>query len=92
MFNLGGGPRNAVSLRQLLDFVGRILDRPVEIAYSDWRAGDQRYFVADTRAAEQALDLSPKVDWQNGVTRLAQWLAAEGGINLPIGQPLAKSA
>jgi CDP-paratose 2-epimerase len=92
VFNLGGGPQNAVSLRQLLDFVGRIIDRPVDIAYSDWRAGDQRYFVADTRAAEQALGLSPKVAWQDGVTRLAQWLASEGGINLPIGRPLAKSA
>jgi CDP-paratose 2-epimerase len=76
-----------------LDFVGRIIDRPVDIAFSDWRAGDQRYFVADSRAAENALDLSPKVQWQDGVTRLAQWLAAEGGINLPIGQvPLVRSA
>ena len=64
VFNLGGGPQNAVSLRQLLDFVGRILHRPVDIQFSDWRAGDQRYFVADTRAAEQALGLSPKLDWQ----------------------------
>ena len=92
-FNLGGGPANAVSLRQLLDFVGQVIDRPVDVAYSDWRAGDQRYFVADTRAVEAALDLSPKVDWRDGVTRLAQWLAAEGGINLPVGNPaLAQSA
>ncbi|WP_347138994.1 SDR family NAD(P)-dependent oxidoreductase [Paracoccus sp. SSK6] len=92
VFNLGGGPKNAVSLRQLLDFVGRIIDRPVDIAYSDWRAGDQRYFVADTRAAEQALGLSPKVDWQDGVTRLAQWLAAENGVNLPVGHPPLKQS
>ncbi|WP_254368019.1 SDR family NAD(P)-dependent oxidoreductase [Paracoccus sp. Z118] len=93
VFNLGGGPQNAVSLRQLLDFVGRIIDRPVDVAFSDWRAGDQRYFVADTRAAEAALGLSPRVDWQEGVTRLAGWLAAENGINLPVGMPaLARTA
>ena len=92
VFNLGGGPQNAISLRQLLDFVGRILDRPVDIQFSDWRAGDQRYFVADTRAAEKALGLSPKVNWQEGVTRLAQWLAAENGVNLPVGQPPLKQS
>lgn len=92
-FNLGGGVANAVSLRQLLDHIARIMGRPVEVAFSDWRAGDQRYFVADTRAAEAALALSPKVGWQDGVLRLAQWLAGEHGVNLPLGEPsLAQSA
>ena len=83
-FNLGGGPANAVSLRQLLDFVGEILGHPVEVHFADWRAGDQRYFVADTRAAEAALGLDAKLPWRDGVTRLARWLAAERGINSAI--------
>ncbi|UYY58632.1 SDR family NAD(P)-dependent oxidoreductase [Sphingomonas sp. S2-65] len=81
-FNLGGGPQNAVSLRQLLAHIGDLIGRPVEIDYSDWRAGDQRYFVADTRAAEAAFDLSPKVPWRDGVAALAQWLAEERGFTL----------
>jgi len=76
-FNLGGGPRNAISLRQLLAHVGDLIGREVEIRYSDWRAGDQRYFVADTRNAEAALGLSPKVPWRDGVAALAHWLAEE---------------
>lgn len=94
-FNLGGGPQNAVSLRQLLGFVGDILGRPVEVHTSDWRAGDQRYFVADTRAAEAALGLGPKLPWHEGVTRLARWLAAEAGINAPVagdGLPAARAS
>ena len=86
-FNLGGGPANAVSLRQLLDHIAAIIGRPVDVAFSDWRAGDQRYFVADARAAEAALALSPRVGWQDGVLRLAQWLAGEHGVNLPLGEP-----
>ena len=82
-FNLGGGPANAVSLRQLLDYISELLGRELEIGFSDWRAGDQRYFVADTRAAEQALGLGPKVPWQDGVARLAAWLAETRGIALP---------
>ena len=81
-FNLGGGPANAVSLRQLLGEIGGLIGRDVEIEYDDWRAGDQRYFVADTRAAEAALGLGPKVAWRDGVAALAGWLSGERGIAL----------
>jgi len=83
-FNLGGGPDNAVSLRQLLGHIGHITGRDVDVTFSDWRAGDQRYFVADTRAAEAALGLAPKVGWREGVVQLARWLAEERRLNLPI--------
>jgi CDP-paratose 2-epimerase len=83
-FNLGGGPANAVSLRQLLAHIETLVGRPVDVTYADWRAGDQRYFVADTRAAQAALGLQPKVDWRDGVATLARWLAAERRLNLPV--------
>ena len=85
-FNLGGGPANAVSLRQLLAHMGTLVGHEVDLHWSSWRAGDQRYFVADTRAAEAALGLGRKVAWRDGVTRLARWLAAERRLNLPIGE------
>ena len=85
-FNLGGGPENAVSLRQLLAEIGRLIGREVDTRYEDWRAGDQRYFVADTRAAEAALGLGPKVPWRDGVAALAAWLAAERGLPLATSQ------
>jgi len=78
-FNLGGGPANAVSLRQLLDHIAALTGRTVDVRYSDWRAGDQRYFVADTRAAAAALGLRPALPWQEGVARLADWLRVERG-------------
>ncbi len=87
-FNLGGGPANAVSLRALLEHMGDLLGRPVDIHWSDWRAGDQRYFVADTRAAQAALGLGKAVPWREGVERLAGWLAEERGVDLPAAMPL----
>ncbi|WAJ29217.1 SDR family NAD(P)-dependent oxidoreductase [Antarcticirhabdus aurantiaca] len=83
-FNLGGGPQNAVSLRQLIAYMGALLGREVEVGYSDWRPGDQRYFVADTRAAEAAFGLGPKRPWREGVARLARWLASERRLNLDL--------
>ncbi len=91
-FNLGGGPANAVSLRVLLGHIGDLIGREVDVSFSDWRAGDQRYFVADTRAAEAALGLSPKVAWRDGVAHLARWLATERGLNHPIGERLTVAA
>jgi CDP-paratose 2-epimerase len=76
-FNLGGGPQNAVSLRQLLAHIETLLGHELDIAFADWRAGDQRYFVADTQRAEGALGLGPKRPWREGVEGLARWLAQE---------------
>ena len=76
-FNLGGGPANAVCLRTLIAEIGTLTGRAPDIRFADWRAGDQRYFIADTRAAQAVLGLGAKVPWQTGVARLADWLAGE---------------
>jgi CDP-paratose 2-epimerase len=83
-FNLGGGPSNAVSLRELIDHMSALLGHEIDVRFDDWRAGDQRYFVADTRAARQALDLSPAVPWKEGVAMLAEWLRESRGLNRKI--------
>ena len=76
-FNLGGGPDNAVSLRTLVAHIGELTGRPVDVRYADWRAGDQRYFVANTRAIADALHLAPARNWRDGVAALAGWLRRE---------------
>ncbi|MBP0444184.1 NAD-dependent epimerase/dehydratase family protein [Roseomonas sp. SSH11] len=76
-FNLGGGPANAISLRQLIGHIGDITNRKVETRYSDWRAGDQRYYVSDTTAVTRELGLRPARPWREGVAALAQWLRQE---------------
>jgi CDP-paratose 2-epimerase len=79
-FNLGGGPDNAVSLRELLAYMGEMLGREVDVRFDDWRAGDQRYFVADTRRIREALPLSPAIPWREGVATLAEWLRESRGL------------
>ncbi|GBD50189.1 NAD-dependent epimerase/dehydratase [Methylopila sp. Yamaguchi] len=75
-FNLGGGPANAVSLRGLVARIEELLGSRVELAFHDWRAGDQKYFVADTAAARTALGLASPLGWRTGVARLADCLGA----------------
>jgi CDP-paratose 2-epimerase len=86
-FNLGGGPANAVSLRTLIDHIGALVGAEPDVRFDDWRAGDQRYFVADRRAATKALDLAAPMPWRAGVARLARWLASERGLDVKLGAP-----
>lgn len=80
VFNLGGGPDNAISLRQLLRHIEALIGRPVETSHEDWRAGDQRYFVADASAARATLGLGAPKAWQQGIEELADWLAEARGL------------
>jgi CDP-paratose 2-epimerase len=91
-FNLGGGPANAVSLRQLLAHVEALIGRPVDMRFSDWRAGDQRWYVSDARRAQSALGLRPPTPWRAGVAALARWLADERSFALPAERAAAMPA
>jgi CDP-paratose 2-epimerase len=75
-FNLGGGPANAISLLQLIAHIETLLGRPVDVSFEDWRAGDQRYFVADATAVRTTLGLPTPLGWREGVARLAAHFGA----------------
>jgi CDP-paratose 2-epimerase len=66
----------------LIDEMRAITRRDIELSFENWRQGDQRWFVANTAAAQAALDLPKRRDWRDGVARLAEWLAAERGLEL----------
>lgn len=74
-FNLGGGPANAVSLRQVIALISELTGRQVETRHDEWRAGDQRWYVSDTRAIRQTLALPEATPWRAGIAGLAAWLA-----------------
>jgi CDP-paratose 2-epimerase len=91
-FNLGGGPENAVSLRQLLDEMREVTGREVDVRFEDWRPGDQRWYVSDTHSARSELSLAKPRGWRNGVADLAKWLAGERGFQLRQDVQLASAA
>jgi CDP-paratose 2-epimerase len=74
-FNMGGGPQSTVSLLELLDLIGR-LGSPPEVRHGDWRVGDQRYYVSDTRRFREATGWAPKVAPEDGVKLLHDWLSS----------------
>ena len=73
-FNVGGGPENTLSLLELLDLIAELTGRRPEVDFAPWRAGDQRYYVSDTRRLQRLTGWRPQVGVKLGVRRLLQWL------------------
>jgi CDP-paratose 2-epimerase len=77
VYNVGGGPQNTLSVwSELGPMLEALLGRKFAVARGDWRPGDQRIFVADIRKAEQELGWRPRVNREEGVRRLYEWVAA----------------
>jgi len=77
VFNLGGGPENTMSIwTEFGPRLEKLLGRPIPVARGDWRPGDQKVFVADTRKAEKMLGWKPKYDVDKGVKQLFDWVSA----------------
>jgi CDP-paratose 2-epimerase len=73
-FNVGGGPRHSVSLRELILILADVLGAEPSVRMAGWRPGDQRYYASDHRALSESLEWSPTVGVQEGVERLRRWL------------------
>ncbi len=74
VFNIGGGPDHTVSLLELVEMLNRVVGNRPAIRFSDWRKGDQRYYVSDIRGFERMTGWSPTVNIPTGISRLASWL------------------
>lgn len=77
-FNIGGGPDNAASLREILNLIGTLDGRQPKIETAAWRTGDQKYYVSDIRHFQKLTRWQPRVRPEAGVRDLRQWLIAAG--------------
>jgi CDP-paratose 2-epimerase len=74
VFNVGGGARNAVSVRGVIDRLHEISGTQVPVTMADWRPGDQRVYVSDTSKLERVLGWRPETSWKAGLEKLVAWL------------------
>lgn len=79
VFNLGGGPANAVSLRELIDHINELTGHEITYGFANWRPGDQPWYVTDTRALATALGWAPQVSITEGLRSLYTWLDGRFG-------------
>jgi CDP-paratose 2-epimerase len=74
VFNIGGGPRNTLSLLELLAVLRALGGYRPKVRREDWRPGDQPIFVSDIRKAQRRLGWAPRVSPEAGVGRLHRWV------------------
>jgi CDP-paratose 2-epimerase len=73
-YNIGGGPKNTLSLLELISLLERYLGNRVEYSFAAWRPGDQRVYVSDISKANSHFSWEPRVDVETGVAKLVAWL------------------
>jgi CDP-paratose 2-epimerase len=74
-FNIGGGPKNATSLIELIETIGDLAGNDPRLERGAWRVGDQRFYVSNHDAFTRATGWQPKIGISEGVQRLWAWLS-----------------
>jgi nucleoside-diphosphate-sugar epimerase len=72
-YNIGGGSR--VSINQVLDMIGRIGGRPLDVRREPAQKGDMRDTFADTGLAKADLGFAPTVSLEEGIEAEYRWLS-----------------
>jgi CDP-paratose 2-epimerase len=76
-FNIGGGPANAVSLLEVIEIVEELRGESPELELSEWRQGDQRWYVSRVDRFRALTGWEPAVAPRRGIGRLHDWLLRE---------------
>jgi len=75
VYNIGGGPSRTVSVwKEFGPMLERQLGKAIPVSLHDWRPGDQKIYISDIRKASHDFGWEPKVDVDEGVRRLFEWV------------------
>lgn len=75
VFNIGGGPKNTLSLQELLDLLDKLTGKRPSLSFKNWRPGDQRIYISDIRKAQEKLGWTPTISPELGVKKLVNWVS-----------------
>ena len=73
-YNVGGGSR--VSMNQVIDIIGRVAGRPLDVRREPAQKGDMRDTYADTSLARADLGFAPSVTLEQGIEAEYRWLSS----------------
>ena len=72
VYNLGNS--NPVTLRDLIDRIGKVVGRAPKIRQEPFQPGDVETTFADISRAQQALGYNPRVPINTGLEQMYAWL------------------
>jgi len=75
VFNIGGGPKNAISILQLLKKLRELCNHEIIIKSNNWRSGDQKIYVSDIQKAQKRLNWTPSTSIEKGLKETIRWVS-----------------
>ena len=77
IYNIGGGPRNTLSVwYEFVPLLEELFGKKINAKFAKIRPGDQPIFIADIRKAKRDFSWSPKTNVANGISKLYGWVAS----------------
>ena len=73
VYNVGGGPANQRNLIEVIDQIGELTGKRPQYTFSDWREGDQKFYVSNVDKARNDLGWEPRIDFDRGLRDLISW-------------------
>ena len=74
VFCMGGGPKNTLSLLELINILEKELDKKVKYEFHKWRPSDQKVYISDIRKAKRILRWEPEIKPGEGIIKLVKWV------------------
>ncbi len=74
IYNIGGGPKNTLSLNELINNLNENSTNKTKAFYSNWRQGDQKVCILNISKAKKDFGWEPKISPQEGIKKLFTWV------------------
>jgi len=74
VFNIGGGPKNTLSLLELLEMLKRMSGANPKVSFAEWRPADQKVYISNINKAKVLLRWEPKTSPEDGIRRLVSYI------------------
>jgi len=75
-FNIGGGPRNTISLLEFIEGIKKETGRENPFSFDDWRPSDQKVYISDISKVTEKLNWRPTVSPAEGMRKIVRWVSA----------------
>lgn len=73
-FNIGGGPSNSLSVLELIQHLGQMLNVQLKVQHLPPRQSDQKVYIAGLARIAEATGWRPKISKEQGLQKMLEWL------------------
>ena len=74
VFNIGGGPKNTVSLLEFISMIENKTGKKTAASFTDWRPSDQKVYISDISKVNKKLKWQPKTGVGEGLEKVLKWV------------------